>query len=346
MKTLQIVSSQMSFFQEQVRILERMGVDCDVVSFENTHSAKSTLPARVLNRIYGHNPAYYGYRAAKFYPKILYGSIGSNYDLVHLNSGTIAPLGLLQPNRPLILTLWGDDLLGDRLSGMQSSMSKFCAKRCSRVIVRSEEMRNALPCDAQIIPSGVDTEKFSPINQERARKRVGWDFDHKHVLFPYPQWQKKKRYSFARTLIESVNQAFESTVELQDVYGVPHDEMPYYYNAADALILPSRREGSPNTVKEAMACNVPVVASNVGDVRERLSPVTNSYVCEDDEEFEQALISVLNSDSRSDGRKHTDEVSLEHMGERIVSVYEAVLDERHATSKKPSSTGGVSNEFA
>lgn len=333
MRVLQISSSGMKFFKEQIRILERQGIECDVVDYEpgslseNKHTDGDGLTSKLLNEIYGHNPLYYAYRAADFYPRILKTAMQNEYDLVHLNSGMIAPLGLLQPERPIVLTLWGDDLIGDRLYGYQPAITRFCARRSSSVIVRSEEMEEALPCEAHVIPSGVDMSKFAPMDREETRRRLGWSREDRHVLFPYPPAQTKKRYPIAQQLVERADDALDENVNLQVVKDVPHERMPLYYNAADALLVPSLREGSPNTVKEAMACNLPVVSTDVGDARERLEPVSNSHVCSDDSELEDALVSVLETGGRSDGREHVEALSLKRMGERLTSIYESVLEE-------------------
>lgn len=330
---LQIASSQMEFYKDQVRILEEQGVSCDSLTYppDPGHTEGEQRRKRIhegwLRELYGHNALYYAYRAADFYPHILKTAMRNEYDIVHLNSGMIAPLGLLQPERPLVLTLWGDDLLGDRLGGYQPAITKFCAKRCDRIIVRSEEMREALPCDAEVIPSGIDMKKFRPVDRTKARETIGWETDSRHVLFPYPKKQDKKRYPVAKRIVERVNSQFDDRVTLQVVKNVPHEKMYLYYNAADALLLPSLREGSPNTVKEAMACNVPVISTDVGDVATRLGPVENSYVCSSDDALEDALVSVLETGDRSDGRGYVEELSLERMGERLISIYESVLEE-------------------
>jgi len=336
LEVLQIASSQMEFFQDQVRILEESGVRCDSLSYppDPSHTEGDIRRERIheglIRRIYGHNSLYYAYRAADFYPLILKTAMSEDYDIVHLNSGMVAPLGLLQPRRPIVLTLWGDDLLGDRLGGYQPAITRFCAKRCDRIIVRSEEMRDALPCDAAVIPSGIDMSKFKPVDRRQARETVGWDTGSRHVLFPYSRDQEKKRYPVAKRLVERVDERVDERVTLQVVDDVPHEKMYLYYNAADVLLLPSLREGSPNTVKEAMACNVPVVSTDVGDVATRLGPVRNSYVCESDGALEEALVSVLGTGGRSDGREYVAEVSLERMGERLISIYESVLEESDA----------------
>jgi glycosyltransferase involved in cell wall biosynthesis len=333
MKVLQISSSEMRFFGDQVRILEEQGIECDVVCYtkgslrKDKHSDSDGLTSGVINRIYGHNPAYYAYRAGSFYPDILTESLASEYDVIHVNSGMVAPLGLAQPQRPVVLTLWGDDLLGDRLYGLQSRITTLCARMSDSVIVRSEEMRQALPRDAHIIPSGVDMEKFSPVDRETARERIGWEADAHHVVFPYPPNQTKKRYPAAQQIAADVDSELDRDIALQVVKGVPHDRMYLYYSAADALLLPSLREGSPNPVKESMACNLPVVTRDVGDVRTRLGPVSNSHVCSTDTELKEALVRVLESEERSDGREHVTDVSLKRMGERIVAIYESLLTE-------------------
>lgn len=323
----------MEFFHEQVRILRDFGLDCDVLYYPPGSRNAETLHDGILGKIYGHNPAYYAIRGSLFYPLILKTSIIRDYDIVHVNSGVVAPLGLLQPNRPIVLTLWGDDLLGDRLGGYQSKIVKFCAGRCDRVIVRNEKMQSVLDCEAEIIPSGVDLSKFRPISRTNARTSIGWSEKDRHVLFPYARYQEKKQYPVARQIVDEVNRNRDETVHLKEVSNIPHEEMYRYYNAADVLLLPSLREGSPNTVKEAMACNVPVVSTDVGDVNQRLGPVANSFVVEDEKSLTAAIHSVLDTDARSNGREYLEPLSLERMGNQIVEIYETVRMEQTSGKK-------------
>lgn len=98
-------------------------------------------------------------------------------------------------------------------------------------------------------------------------------------------------------------------------------------NAADVLLLTSDSEGSPNSVKEALACDLPVVALDVGDVRERLAGVDPSRVATDDAELVEGLVDVLRREERSNGREAAREVSIERTADRMLDVYETVAGE-------------------
>jgi len=333
LKVLQVSASGMEFFLNQVDILEELGVDCDAVYTGDFRDGGhihggDTLHTGLLNTIAGHNPLYYAIRGSVLYPQILKSSLVEDYDLVHINSGVVAPLGLVQPQRPVVMTFWGDDVLGDRMAGLQPKLTRLCATRSDHVIVRSQEMKDALPCDATILPSGVDMSLFEPMDQAEAQEAVGWEPDHRHVIFPYHPSNEKKRYPVAKETVERANELFDETIQLQVVDDADFDEMPLYYNAADVLLMPSLREGSPNTVKEAMACNLPVVSTEAGDTRTRLGPVKHSYVCSTDAELVDGVVSALDAGERSDGREYVEEVSLKRMGERIISIYESVLNDQ------------------
>lgn len=296
------------FYQQQVDALAAMGVESTTLAVPGRDYDQASVESRsMLDYL-------------KFHPSVLRHSFG-DYDLVHANYGLTAPSGLAQPNLPVVLSLWGSDLMGK-----YGRVTKWCAGHCDAVVVMSEEMATQLGHPCYVIPHGVDLGKFAPAPQPAARDAVGWRQDAYHVLFPYATRRAVKDFPRAERVVAAAAERLGRPVEVQTVYGEPHDAMPTYMNAADALLLTSQREGSPNSVKESMACNLPVVATDVGDVGDRLEDVANSHVADTDEGLVDALAAVLAAGERSNGREHVRDVSLERMGERLRCVYEAVLE--------------------
>jgi teichuronic acid biosynthesis glycosyltransferase TuaC len=119
--------------------------------------------------------------------------------------------------------------------------------------------------------------------------------------------------------------AGDRPVTLRTVHGVDHESVPVYMNAADAQVLTSEREGSPTSVKEALACNLPVIALDVGDVRKRLAGIDRSTVATSDVELVDGLVETLEGSGRSNGRDAVREVSQEVTIDRVIDVYERAV---------------------
>ncbi|MDR5674239.1 glycosyltransferase [Halalkaliarchaeum sp. AArc-GB] len=309
-RVLHLVTAEEIFFRQQIETLERKGVDCTVLVVPGAEQIDGDMAARRGVREY-----------LQFFPMVRRELRRGEYDLIHANYGLTAPYAVTQFRLPVVLTLWGSDVVG-----VDGLVTKAFAWRADAVTVRSEEMRELLGrADAHIVPSGVDLERFRPVDRVVARERVGWDPDGTHVLFPYAPDYERKNYPLARRVVDRIEAELGEAVQLQTISGVPHEEVPYYVNAADALLLTSRHEGSPNTVKEAMACDVPVVSTGVGDVRERLTGVEPGGVGESEEELAALVLEVLKSEGRSNGREVVREVSWDRIGERLVDIYREVL---------------------
>ena len=253
---------------------------------------------------------------------------GKEFDLVHANYGLVAPFAFAQPVRPVVLTLWGSDAMGE--AGWLTSLSRVAASRSDAVIAPSKPVARAVDAPTHRVPFGVDTDRFRPMDREAARAELGWDTDGPVVLFPYPASREVKNYPLAESVVESL----PVDADLRTMSGVPHDRVPLHMNASDAVLVTSKRESGPMVVKEAAACNVPVVASDVGFVREVLSDVRLSHVCTTETEFVNALAAVLDDGGRADGRDRIDDLGLERMGRRIREVYAEVLNrsDRQETS--------------
>lgn len=302
LRVLQVATSDRSFFTQQVSALEARGVDCTTV----------TVPRPVDG---GRGPREY----ARFYARTVRAAL-DGHDVVHANYGLVGPLALAQPVRPVVLTLWGSELMGER--GWLDRWSRFAARHSDAVVVPSARLARELDGPHELIPFGVDTDLFRPIDRERARERVGWDPERRHVLFPYDPDRSVKDYPRAARLVGRL----PDDVALQTVSGVPYEEMPHYMNASDALLVTSERESGPMVVREAAACNVPVVSTDVGFVADVLAGVENCHVADADDDLVAALESVLADGGRSDGRTAVDSLGLDRMAERLVDTYRRALD--------------------
>ncbi len=309
LQVLHLVTAREVFFEQQIQALEKKGVDCTVCVVPGAEQIDGGLGKKRGIKEY-----------LQYAPRVRRILRNETFDLIHANYGLTAPYAVTQFQLPVVLTLWGSDVVG-----FDGFVTKAFAWRANAVTVRSEEMRTLLgKKDVHIVPSGVDLERFRPIDQTVARERVGWDTDRTYVLFPYSPEYERKNYPLAKDVIKRVEAKCGIDISLQTVSGAPHNVMPYYINASDALLLTSSHEGSPNTVKEAMACNVPVVSTDVGDVDERLANVENSGVGTSANELASILTNVLRAENRSNGRDIVREVSWDQIGEQFVEIYHEV----------------------
>jgi glycosyltransferase involved in cell wall biosynthesis len=299
MRVLQLVTTPRPFFDDQVTALERRGVECTTVTVPGTRGDRSLADyLRYVHRVRT--------------------GADERYDLVHANYGLTAPAAFAHPSSPVVLTFWGSDLMGGRwLTGL----SRLAARRADAVVVPSKVLSSHLDCRHHRLPFGVDTDVFRPIPRHLARRRVGWDPDETVVLFPYSRDRPVKNHRLAERVVERI----DADATLRTVSDVPHHRMPAYMNASDAVLVTSRRESGPMVVKEASACNVPVVSTDVGFVRDVLTPVDHSAVCRTETELVTMLDRMLASCGRSNGRWAADGLDVDHLGERLHALYESLL---------------------
>lgn len=246
--------------------------------------------------------------------------LSPDHDLIHANYGLTIPAAACQRRVPIVTSLVGTDLMG-----RYGAVTKALTGLCDEVVVVSEEMAGMLPGEATVIPYGIDLEQFRPLDRTEARERVGWTPENRHVLFPYNPSRPVKNYPLAETVVDRAAERLDEPIELEVVTGLDYAEIPYYMNAADALVLTSRREGSPSTVKEALACNVPVVSTPVGDVPERVAGVDHASTGSSVAALTDALCRALEAGGRTNGRDAVRGLSIERTGERILEVYERAL---------------------
>ena len=259
----------------------------------------------------------------------------TSYDVVHAQFGQ-SGLVAFPTSRPVVVTLRGSDILGIVGPGgrrlpigkVLQAATRFVCRHADAVVVVSDHMKAYLPkgVDATVLPSGLDFELFRPLSRQEARRRLGLDPDRSYVLFAGNPDHPRKRYHIAARAMELA--AREYPAELLVAWGVPHDDMPYYMNACDAMVFTSMQEGSPNVVKEALACNLPVVSVAIGDVEERLGGIDGCEVTADDrpETIAAALVRVLRRGGRIDGRSTVLHLDERACTQRLIAIYRKLID--------------------
>jgi teichuronic acid biosynthesis glycosyltransferase TuaC len=260
-------------------------------------------------------------------------TLTGRYDVVHGHYGLWCLVARLQWTTPVVASFLGSDLLGNptadgrctRKHAFVVRVSQWLSRRVDAVIVKSEQMRWLTPSDRVfIIPNGVDFELFRPMSRADARAALGWQPDGYYVLFGNDPNIPRKGYPLAQAAMERLR-ARGVPAELVVASGLPQTTVVQCINASNALLLPSIHEGSPNIVKETMACNVPVVATDVGDVKQVIGRTQGCSVCpRDPEALAIALEEALRHQRPTTGRSdiaHLDRAVVAH---QVIAVYEHV----------------------
>jgi glycosyltransferase involved in cell wall biosynthesis len=241
-------------------------------------------------------------------------------DLIHVHTGSTTSFLVAISRKkkiPWIVTFGGSELLGNHQPSIKWKvrdkisilLSRISAKLSNGIICVSKNLQAILPNSTLkksiVIPRGIDIQHFKPINKLEARGLLKINPERQIVIFSLNRKEAVvKNKVLADQVISVLQQKYRIDVSLISLIGYSRDEILLLLNAADALLITSLHEGSPNIVKEAMACNLPVVSVNCGDVKERLKDVKNSFVHSYDvKSLSESLNDVLNSRTRSNGRE-------------------------------------------
>ncbi len=258
-------------------------------------------------------------------------------DLVHVMYGGVMAERIFRYYhvQPTLVTFHGSDLLGENLSGwVRKVISRYgvaCSKRAARaadgIVVVAKHLLAVLPhaafkAQVRVLPCGVDLERFRPLDAPSCRRQLGWRDGAFHVLFASSNGDPVKRpwlaeAAVAETLARGV------PAELHQMSGVPYSEVPVWLNASDALLLTSLQEGSPTVVKEALACGLPVVSVDVGDVAERIAAIEGCHLARADAaDLADKLSLVHQRGERLDCRAHIQSLGLLQVAQRLKSCYD------------------------
>jgi glycosyltransferase involved in cell wall biosynthesis len=251
-----------------------------------------------------------------------HGTRAEPWDMVHAHFGLTAWPALAAPARARALTVHGTDLRHPRTRLATAAilpaidlLAAASAPLAAELPTRHARER------ALVLPCGVDLERFHPIDRARARSELSLDPDGKILLFPADPARASKRHDLALAL------ARDADANLLTLGGVDPASVPLWVNAANAVVLPSEREGFGLAVLEALACDVPVLATPVGIHQEALTGVAGTLCAPFDlPRWREALAPhLLERDPRVAGRPSAERYSVERMAVRVLDAWRETL---------------------
>ena len=254
------------------------------------------------------------------------------YDLVHVHYG-LSGLFLLNPflkKIPVVVTLHGGDIQIEQGKNVQVAITKKVLKRSDVAITLNDNMdaiAGAICPRIEKIPCSVDIDTFSPpaTRQALSRERC------LSIIFPSSPERTVKNYPLFQATLGKLKERHGICAKELILWGMPRTEVAQHMRMADILLMTSISEGSPQVVKEAMACNLPVVSTDVGDVNILLEGVSDSICCRENspEALADSIAEVI--DGKVSGIKSGRECILElgldnnSIASRVYNVYNSIL---------------------
>jgi glycosyltransferase involved in cell wall biosynthesis len=301
-----------TFVRDQVADLRRLqGLDLEIELYEFPPGARSLArAARDLRHRYG-GPSTLSRRPAR-----------APFEIVHAHYGLTAWPAFAVPARVRALTVHGNDMRHPRTRIITGA----ALGRIDLLAAVSSSLARELPsararARAQVLPCGVDLERFHPIPRAQARAELGLDPEAPYLLFAADPARAIKRYDLALELARAVD------VELLALGGVDPTRAPLWFNAVNAVLMPSGHEGFGLAVLEALACDVPVLATPVGIHPQALRDVAGALCAPFQlETWRAALEPHLGApESRIQGRAHVEPFSGPRLAQHVADAWRAAL---------------------
>ena len=252
-------------------------------------------------------------------------------DVVHAHYGLCGLLAGLQRKVPVVTTYHGSDINEKKVlpfSKVAMKLSKwnvFVSEKTMQIVLGMEAPSN-LPQKGRrcsLIPCGVDITDLQLTEKAEARRRMGLDAYKQYVLFAGAFDNPVKNAEFAKEAMALLPES-----ELKELKGYTREQVTLLMCVADALLMTSHTEGSPQVVKEAMACGCPIVSVDVGDVRWVTENVTGCYIAERNPDAIAArLREAMAFGHRTEGRKRIQALGLtnDRVAEKLMTIYQSVI---------------------
>ncbi len=303
----------MPFIDRQMESLKQAGLDVIPFSLQTNKSR--------LNYV----------RMAPLIKKII---INEKISIVHAHFIYSAVPCIIYKKVPVVLSLMGDDVLGvvgkkfkDIIKTLINRLLVLTLlRRCDAVIVKSNEMKKLVSHpNIHVIPNGIDFNIFAPMDMGLAKRNLHLCTDRSIILFAGDPENPRKNYDLALQVYKKVLNKYPN-VDLIPLKNISHSKVPFYLNAASCLLLTSFKEGSPNILKEALACNIPVVSVDVGDAAERLHDLEVCAVCDFDAyALAKPICRILENPGRPELRDKIRYLDNSLIADKINKLYQTLL---------------------
>lgn len=314
------------FVKEQVESLRKAGIDVDVFFINGRENRFNYLLA---------------------VPRLVRKLSSAHYDIVHSHhTYCIYPFWfaekILGLKIPLILTLHEGEILKSRkfiphnidfVSKLVYSkrIKKWAVKKVDSLITVNRVLTKVLNFSgrAMVLPPGVNPALFRPLNKFECRKRLNLSKDKKILFFPAdiksPERRTEKGFNILQDTLPIIK---KNGMLLLTGGNIAHQDMPIYMNAADVVIQTSNFEASPMVIKEAMACNIPIVSTDVGDSKDVIGDTKGCFICErEPTDVALKIEMALKYGKRTNGRTQIEKLGLglHQIAEKIIKVYKKAL---------------------
>ncbi|HEU4364150.1 MAG TPA: glycosyltransferase [Candidatus Krumholzibacteria bacterium] len=266
-----------------------------------------------------------------------------SYDVVHVHHSFCGLIATMQRAVPVVWTFHEGEISGNtgdalrehpiRRIAYSKRLKRLVARRVDAIIVVAQHLGGPLGRpDAVWLPAGVDMDLFVPMDSGEARRRLGLPDGRRFVLFPSSPSRVEKRYELARRAVDLLRESSPAAhdVELLTLDNIPHDRVPLFINASELMLMTSAFEASPVTIREALACNVPVLCTDVGDARVVLDGLPGcAIVAPDPARIAQALAVALAGPRRTEGgRARMESYSLQRGVRELTGIYARLARKR------------------
>lgn len=263
-------------------------------------------------------------------------------DIIHAHYGLSAIVAELQSQVPVVTTFHN----GETHRWWVNLLSSLFSLRAKHVIYVAEHIHQMVYFKAKnysIIPCGVTLEDCFLMDKAEARKQLGWSDDKKYVMFGGAFSNERKNYALLKASVDKLSSLDSrlSSIECIEMRGLSRYDCILRMNACDVFALPTKNEGSPQALKETMACNCPIVATDVADIKHLLGDLPGHYILpnkkgtpaywvgDDASVDEMALLlkEAMAFKGRTKGRDRIVELQLtnKQVAERIVEIYKSVV---------------------